>query len=43
MVQEIFIVEDKEKLINELTEELKGNKDISLRHIPSRRVARAFA
>lgn len=36
MVHEIFIVEDKEDLINDLKPEFKGNKEIVLKHIPSR-------
>lgn len=36
MVHEIFIVEDKEELINNLKTEFKGNKDIYLKHIKSR-------
>lgn len=36
MVQEIFIVEDKEGLINELRPYFKGDKDIILKSIPSR-------
>ena len=36
MVQEIFIVEDKEELINELKPKFRGKKDFSLKQVSSR-------
>lgn len=36
MIQEIFIVEDKEELINELKSKFRGKKDFSLKRVPSR-------
>ncbi len=38
MIQEIFVVEDKEELINNLIPHFKNNKDISLRHVLSKDV-----
>lgn len=43
MVHEIFIVEDKEKLIDGLKSEFKNHKDIVLKHISSREIIRSFA
>ena len=37
MVQEIFIVEDKNKITKELSNEFKNDKEIHLRTISSRR------
>lgn len=37
MVHEIFIVEDKEELINNLKPEFKANEEIILKHIKSRK------
>lgn len=42
MVHEIFIVEDKEKLIGRLKSEFKNHKEILLRHMPSRKIIRPF-
>ena len=36
MVQEIFIVEDEEELINDLKPLFKTNKDMVLKSMPSR-------
>ena len=42
MVQEIFIVEDKNKITKELLKKFKEDKEIHLRTVPSRRFSRAF-
>ena len=42
MVQEIFIVEDKNKITKELLKKFKGDKEIHLRTVQSRRFSRAF-
>lgn len=36
MVQEIFVVEDKEDIINDLKMYFKGNKEHVLKHVSSR-------
>lgn len=36
MIQEIFIVEDIEDLINKIKPKFRGKKDFLLKHIPSR-------
>jgi len=37
MIQEIFVVEDKEDIINELKGYFKGSKELVLKHVSSRR------
>lgn len=41
MIHEIFIVEDKEELINNLKPEFKNHQDIILKSMPSRHIRRA--
>lgn len=42
MIQEIFIVEDKEEIIKELKPKFKGKKGFALKRMSSRRIARTF-
>ena len=43
MIQEIFIVEDKEEIIKELKPKFKCKKDFALKRMPSRSFTRTFA